>query len=150
MARWHPAMGIPETPGIGAGGGTGAGLVALLGGQLVPGAELVCDTMGLNYHLAEADLVFIGEGQMDGQTIYDKAPFVVTRRARSWGVPVIAIAGTLGPGYEGVLEYGIEAVEVAASSEMLLEEALANAYDLVRDATERAMRLYMANAEAEH
>ena len=149
VVRRQPTIDVSKIPGAGAGGGTGAGLVALLGGELVSGAELVCNAMGLNHYLAEADLVFIGEGQMDGQTIFDKAPFVVTRRARSWGVPVIAIAGTFGPGYEGVLEYGIEAVEVAAPSEMLLEEAMANAYDLVRDAAERAMREYVANSGAE-
>ena len=149
VVRRQPAVDISEIPGAGAAGGTGAGLVALLGGELVSGADLICDAMGLNHYLADADLVFIGEGQMDGQTIFNKAPFVVTRRARSWGVPVIAIAGTLGPGYEGVLEYGIDAVEVAAPSEMVLEDAMANAYDLVRDAAERAMREYVANLGAE-
>ena len=145
VVRRQPAVDISKIPGAGAAGGTGAGLVALLGGELVSGADLICDAMGLNHYLADADLVFTGEGQMDGQTIFNKAPFVVTRRARSWGVPVIAIAGTLGPGYEGVLEYGIEAVEVAAPSEMVLEDAMANAYDLVRDAAERAMLEYVSN-----
>ena len=80
---------------------------------------------------------------MDGQTIYNKAPFVVARRAREWGVPVIAIAGTLGPGYESVLEYGIDTVEVATTSEMNLDEAMDNAQDLVRDAAARAMKAHL-------
>ena len=132
-----------QVPGAGAAGGTGAGLVALLGGELLPGADLICDVVGLAHYLADADLVFTGEGQMDGQTIYNKAPFAVAQRGQSWGVPVIAVVGSLGPGYEDVLEYGIESVEVATPSEMNLEDAMANSYDLVRDAAERAMREYL-------
>lgn len=134
---------VLEMPGAGAAGGAGAGLVALMGGTLVPGADLICDAIGLPHYLADADLIFTGEGQMDGQTIYNKAPFVVARRARDWGVPVIAIAGTLGPGYESVLEYGIDTVEVAATSEMNLDEAMDNAQDLVRNAAERAMKAHL-------
>ena len=138
---------VLQMRGAGAAGGTGAGLVALLGGELLPGADLICDVVGLAHYLADADLVFTGEGQMDGQTIYNKAPFAVAQRGNSWGVPVIAVVGSLGPGYEDVLEYGIESVEVAAPSEMNLEDAMANGYDLVRDAAERAMREYLALQE---
>ena len=139
---------ILDMPGAGAAGGTGAGLVALLGGKLQPGADIVCDAMGLNHRLADADLVFTGEGRMDGQTLYNKAPFVVAQRAVAFGVPVIAVVGSLGPGYEGVLEHGIEAVEAAAARGMPPEEAMAQADALVRAAAERGMRSYLARRQA--
>ena len=135
---------ILDLPGAGAAGGTGAGVVSLLGGQLLPGADLVCDAVGLDDYLARADLAFTGEGRLDGQTLYNKAPLVVTRQSKSRGVPVIAIAGSLGPGYEAVLEHGITGVEIASTPDLPETEALARAYDLVRDAAERAMRAYVA------
>jgi len=127
-------------PRTGAAGGMGAGLVALLGAQLESGGEVVCDVLGLNEHLEGAALVLTGEGHLDGQTVYDKAPIVVVHRARERDVPVVAVAGALGPGYEAVLEHGIATVEAATPSSIPLQEALARAHELARDATERAVR----------
>ncbi|MCZ6789485.1 MAG: glycerate kinase, partial [Chloroflexi bacterium] len=81
-------------------------------------------------------------------TLYNKAPFVVAQRAVAFGVPVIAVVGSLGPGHESVLEHGIEAVEPAATCGMPPEEATARADALVRDAAERAMRGYLARRRA--
>ena len=130
-------LGVPR---VGAAGGAGAGLVALLGADLDSGGDIVCDAVELNRHLAGAALVLTGEGQLDGQTVYDKAPIVVARRARERGIKVLAVAGSLGPGYEAVLEHGVTDVEAATPGSMPLEDALARAHDLVRDATERVVR----------
>ena len=148
VVRRELGIDILDMPGAGAAGGTGAGVVALLGGELLPGADIVCDAVGLNHRLADADLVLTGEGRMDGQTLYNKAPFVVAQRAVAFGLPVIAVVGSLGPGYEGVLEHGIEAVEAAATRGMPPEEAMAQADTLVRAAAERAMRGYLARRQA--
>src|SRR5437588_4699425 len=48
---------VDQVPGAGAAGGTGAGLVAFLGAELVPGAPLVVEAAGLDAKLAGADLV---------------------------------------------------------------------------------------------
>ena len=148
VVRRELGIDVLDMPGAGAAGGTGAGLVALLGGELLPGADIVCDAVGLNHRLADADLVFTGEGRMDGQTLYNKAPFVVAQWAVAFGVPVIAVVGSLGPGYESVLEHGIEAVESAATGGMPPEEAIAQADALVAAAAERAMRGYLARRQA--
>lgn len=147
VVRRELGIDILDMPGAGAAGGTGAGMVALLGGELLPGADIVCNAVGLNHHLANADLVFTGEGRIDGQTLYNKAPFVVAQRAKGFGVPVIAVVGSLGPGYESVLEHGIEAVEPAATRDMPPEEAMAQADALVRAAAERGMRSYLAQRQ---
>ena len=144
VARRELGIDVVNMPGAGAAGGTGAGLAALLKGELLPGADIVCDAVGLNHRLANADLVLTGEGRMDSQTLNNKAPFVVAQRAKGFGVPVIAVVGSLGPGYESVLEHGIEAVEAAATRDMPPKEAIAEADKLVREAAERAMRGYLA------
>jgi glycerate kinase len=118
---------VAELPGAGAAGGAGAGLVAFLGAQLVPGAPLVVDASRLEQALAGARLVFTGEGRVDTQTAYGKGPSEVARRAKARGIPVVLLAGSLGDGWERVLEAGVTAVvpiaEGPASQEDLQNEA---------------------------
>jgi glycerate kinase len=81
-------------PGAGAAGGCGFGL-ALVGARLVSGASLVCDLVGLDAALGRADAVLTGEGRLDAQTAEGKAPAEVATRALRFGIPCIAIAGTV-------------------------------------------------------
>ncbi|MBI4312130.1 MAG: glycerate kinase [Chloroflexi bacterium] len=127
-------------PRMGAAGGAGAGLFALLGAEIGSGADIVCDALGVDAALEGAALAVVGEGRLDWQTAYDKAPIAVARRARAKGVPVIAVAGSLGPGYEALLGQGIALAEAATPAGMPLAEAMARAAELVADAAERAGR----------
>lgn len=96
--------------GGGAAGGTGAGLVAFVGAELVPGAVLIVEAAGLDRALVGADLVITGEGRIDGQTGYGKAPGEVARLAQAARVPVLFLAGTRGPGWDRLEALGIRAV----------------------------------------
>ena len=89
---------VADIPGAGAAGGTGAGLMAFLDARLVSGAALVVDASGFDRALPGADLVITGEGRVDGQTAYGKAPGEVARRAQAAGVPTLLIAGGQGRG----------------------------------------------------
>ena len=115
-------------------------MYALLGAEVGSGADIVIDALGLDAALTGADLVITGEGCTDWQTMYDKAPIVVARRAWKKGVPVIAVSGSLGRGWEAVLEHGVALAEAAAPADMPLAEAMALARELLADAAERAMR----------
>jgi glycerate kinase len=84
----------PATPGAGAAGGTGYGLLAW-GAQLVSGASTIADAVGLDTALAHADLLITGEGRYDAQTDGGKAPSIVTARAAADGVPVALVAGAI-------------------------------------------------------
>lgn len=92
------AVGISaqHLPGAGAAGGLGFALL-MLGARLVSGAKLVADTVGLDAHLIQADLVITGEGRTDGQTLRGKLPWVVAQRAQSTGVPVVLLSGHIDP-----------------------------------------------------
>ncbi len=85
---------IRHVPGAGAGGGMGFA-VALTGGALESGAEVVLHAVGLHDALQDADLVLTGEGRLDGQTATGKAPMAVAQAAHHAGVPCIGIAGVL-------------------------------------------------------
>lgn len=81
------------TPGAGAAGGVGFGLLAVLGATTRPGAELVFELTGLPDAVAGADLVVTGEGSLDAQTLHGKAPAAVAALARDKGVRAVAVAG---------------------------------------------------------
>ena len=102
---------VRDLPGAGAAGGTGAGLVAFLGAELVRGAPLIVEAAGLDRALAQgADLVITGEGRIDGQTAFGKAPGEVAKRAKSAGIPVLFLAGSRGEGWnelEGLAIRGV-------------------------------------------
>jgi glycerate kinase len=54
---------------------------------------------------------------------------------------VIAIAGTLGDGYHVMHDHGISAATAIPNAPMTLENASANAADLISDATRQVMRM---------
>ncbi|MFH1022065.1 MAG: glycerate kinase [Planctomycetota bacterium] len=101
---------VARLPGAGAAGGLGAGLVAFTGARLEPGIAIVLDTVRFREELAGADIVLTGEGCLDGQSVMGKAVGGVAAAAENAGVPVIALAGCLGPGHERVLAHGVAAV----------------------------------------
>jgi glycerate kinase len=88
-----------DVPGAGSAGGLGAALAAL-GAELVPGAELVLDTIG--FDPAGYDLVVTGEGTVDATTPRGKAPGVVARRCREAGVRCVVFGGRIAERLGGV------------------------------------------------
>jgi glycerate kinase len=84
-----------DTPGAGAAGGLGFGLMTFCGAELRPGFDLVASLLGLEAAVVRADLVLTGEGSLDGQTLEGKAPAGVAALARRLGRPVIAFGGRI-------------------------------------------------------
>ena len=109
---------VLTVPGAAAAGGLGGGLMAFAGGELRPGVQIVIDSVKLARRLKGCDLVITGEGRMDGQTIFGKTPSGVAGVARSLGIPVIAICGSLGPDFQRVHEIGIDACFSALTETM--------------------------------
>ena len=101
---------VANVPGAGAAGGTGAGMIAFLDAKLERGAPLIVTASGFGDHLSGADLVITGEGRVDSQPAYGKAPGEVAGRAKAAGVPVLLIAGSKGPGWDLLSDAGVTAV----------------------------------------
>lgn len=138
----HRDMGkaIGELPGAGAAGGLGAGLIAFLNAELKSGVEIVIDTVQLEKQLEGANLVVTGEGEINFQTVFGKTPVGVAKLAKKYGIPVIAIAGSIADKAEGVHEAGIDAMIDIVPAPIPLEDAVENAFDLTVEAAERAAR----------
>ncbi|HPO15339.1 MAG TPA: glycerate kinase [Candidatus Hydrogenedentes bacterium] len=131
-------------PGAGAAGGLGAGLIAFTRAQLRPGVALIAEACGLSQHLAGADLVITGEGRIDRQSAHGKTPVGVAQLAKRHNIPVIAVAGALGPGYESVYDHGIDVVWPICGGPMTLSEAIAHTETRLRDTGEAIARAWRA------
>ena len=133
---------VLNTPGSGAAGGLGAGLIAFAGAELRSGIDMVCDVLDFDRNVRGADLVITGEGRADRSTAFDKAPVGIARRARQFGVPTVLVAGSLGPGYETLYQHGIDAIVPIAEEPADLASSLRRGSELLERAAERAVRLY--------
>lgn len=101
---------VSNIPGSGAAGGLGAGVAAFLNATLQPGIDIVLDTIHFDDLLKEADLVFTGEGKMDTQSLRGKVVIGVARRAKTVGVPVIAVVGDIGDNIEKAYDMGVSSI----------------------------------------
>tara|TARA_R110000851_G_scaffold3864_5_gene15890 strand:- start:6536 stop:7684 length:1149 start_codon:yes stop_codon:yes gene_type:complete len=120
-------MDVRHEPGVGAAGGLGFAGLAVLHARFRPGIELVAELSGLAQAMQGADLVITGEGRLDGQSLHGKTPVGVARIAQRAGVPVIALAGSLGEGYQRLYEAGIDAAFSLTPGPMILQDAMAEA-----------------------
>ncbi|PCE63371.1 glycerate kinase [Sediminicola luteus] len=131
---------IAQVPGSGAAGGLGGGLLAFFQGHLKQGIELILQTLELDKHLQNADLVFTGEGKIDGQTLYGKTIAGLGRLAQKHNVPVIAVAGKLGEGSENLAQIGVTASFSIVNGPMTLSDSMANAGPLIQKQLSQIMR----------
>jgi glycerate kinase len=134
-----------DTPGAGAAGGTGFGLLAIADRfrslVLRPGVDLVMEAAGFDEKLAQANLVITGEGRIDEQTAFGKTALGVARRAAGAGVPCIAVGGGVTPeGIVALAAVGCVAVPVAERPQTV-EDAMAAGTDPVARCGERIARL---------
>jgi glycerate 2-kinase len=132
---------VLDLPGAGAAGGLGAGLVAFLDANLLPGSRMVLDALQLDTHLATADLVITAEGHLDTQTLRGKSVGAVTAAAKARGIPVIVVVGGVSSEEHMLYEMGIAAIVPLPTHPMTLAEAMSSAAPLVSRAAERALRL---------
>ncbi|SDU15870.1 glycerate kinase [Pseudomonas pohangensis] len=116
-----------QEPGVGAAGGLGFALKAYLGASFCPGIQLVAQIAGLAEAVIGADLVITGEGRLDSQTLHGKTPAGVAEIAQQAGVPVLAIAGSLGDGYQALYGVGIDAAFSLVPGPLSLQQAMASA-----------------------
>lgn len=84
-------------PSGGAAGGITASFHALLGADLLPGADYCLQLTHFTRHLQQAEAVITGEGHLDNQSLHGKIPGVVARLCHQANLPVIAVTGIADP-----------------------------------------------------
>lgn len=131
-------------PGAGAAGGLGGGAAALLGAALRRGIDTVLDQVGFDRQLSGADLVFTGEGRLDSQSLRGKVVVGVARRARSAGVPVVAVVGDAADDAGDAYAEGITAVFSINRLAVPFEKARPRSRDDLRRTMDDIARLLIA------
>ena len=86
---------IIPVKGAGAAGGLGGAFKAFLNATLTKGIEMVLDAISFDSLLQGADLVITGEGRVDFQTAKGKTAAGVLKHAQRFGIPVVAIGGSV-------------------------------------------------------
>ncbi len=132
---------IETVPGSGAAGGLGGGLLGFLNTELKRGIDMVISYTQLPEKMAGADLVLTGEGGMDAQTRFGKAPYGVAATAKKFGIPVIALAGNVKADSRILFEHGFDAIFPITQGAMSLPEALAKGRDNVQITAENIARV---------
>jgi len=145
--EWAAGREERNTPGAGAAGGTGFGLLALQDRfrsfALQPGVDLVLEATGAAEAIGEADVVVTGEGRIDAQTAFGKTALGVAKRARAANTACIAVGGGLTPeGIDALAAVGAIAVPMTEGPATLEELIAAGTVPLER-AAERVARLIM-------
>jgi len=119
-------LNLADVPGAGAAGGLGAGSMAFLNASLHKGIDVIMDITGFDQHLNGVDLIITGEGKIDSQTIHGKLIHGISRHARQYSIPIIALCGMLELEPEEVKKLGLNSAFSIQSKPRSLEEALQN------------------------
>lgn len=125
--------------GSGAAGGSGAAFLAI-GAKLESGIDIVINETCLQSMIEDADIVFTGEGRIDFQTKFGKAPYGVAKEAKKYGLPVIAICGEIGEGYDELYNHGFTSIFSIVNRPMTLEDSIKGSKKLISDVSESIIR----------
>ena len=134
---------ISNISGAGAAGGLGGAFIAFFNSELKPGIDIITEKIELEKSIKGSDYVITGEGRIDFQTAMGKTPSGVAKLAKKYGIPVIAIGGSVDDEIGNIYECGITAAFSIIDSPMTLGEAMntANAQRLVEKTAEQIFRV---------
>jgi glycerate kinase len=128
---------LRRLPGAGAAGGLGFGAAALLGAEVRSGVDMLLDLSGFARAVAGADLVIVGEGSLDEQSLRGKGPVGVAAAAGRAGARVVAVAGRSTVTPADARAVGIDAVHALSELEPDAERSMRHAADLLETTAER-------------
>lgn len=126
--------------GSGAAGGFPSGFLALTSAKLERGFDLVSKLVCLEEHLHDADLLIVGEGSMDQQSLHGKAPFSAAALATARKIPVVAIAGQLLLSKSELTAEGIQVATSLNDSAPSVQAAMRDAAQHAKQATIKALQ----------
>ena len=113
-----------EYPGTGAAGGMGFAFLAYTNAVLESGIKIILEETKLEDYVKDADIVITGEGRLDGQTAFGKAPIGVAKIAKKFDKTVLAFAGSVTKDAVVCNEHGIDAFFPILRRIQTLQEAM--------------------------
>ena len=130
---------VSQEPGAGAAGGLGAGAMLFLDAKVKPGVETMMDILGFDKMAKSANMIITGEGKVDAQTLAGKVVKGVVDRVRSLNKPVGVVSGAMSLSSEQKKTLGTSNIYPILTDSVTLQEAMANAYDLLVQRTTELM-----------
>lgn len=129
--------------GTGAAGGLGFAFLSYTNAVLESGIKIVLEETCLEEYIKSADIVVTGEGRLDGQTVFGKAPVGVAEIAKKYNKKVIAFSGCAADDAVICNEYGIDAFFPILQDIQTLQETMdsKNAKKNIITASEQVFRL---------
>jgi glycerate kinase len=135
---------LADTPGAGAAGGLGFGILAA-GGTLMRGVELVAQAVGLAGACADHDLVLTGEGTFDHTSRTGKVVFGVAQAAAEAARPCVVLAGQVTVGSREARAMGVDAAYAVADA-VGLDVSLAEPAESLARLAERTARTWSSRS----
>jgi len=120
----HTNIDIKNMSGAGAAGGVGGAALAFLNAKFKSGIDFLLDLVDFDSLIKDADFIITGEGKLDSQSAFGKAPCGIAKRAKSQNKKVIAIAGMVDDGAESLHECGVDAMFSISNKIVSLEQAM--------------------------
>jgi glycerate 2-kinase len=149
LARWADLVAdatgqdLRNLPGAGAAGGLGFGAAALLGAEIRSGIEYLLELSGFARAVEGADLVVVGEGSLDEQSLRGKGPVGVAAVAARAGARVVAVAGRSTVAPEQLRGRGISAVYPLTDLEPDAGRSMRHAAELLETTAERIAAVWL-------
>lgn len=137
LSRWADLVAgstgrdLRDEPGAGAAGGVGFGALAVLGARLQPGTSVLLELLDFQSAVGGVDVVVVGEGSLDEQSMHGKAPVGVAAAARAAGARVAAVCGRLAVDRERLRQLGIDPVYALSDQEPDPRRSMAEAAALL-------------------
>ena len=130
-------------PGTGAAGGMGFAFLAYTNAVLESGIKIVLEETKLEEYVKDADIVVTGEGRLDRQTVFGKAPIGVAGIAKKYNKMVLAFSGCVTDDAVACNDHGIDAFFPILRKVCTLQEAMngANARANMIATVEQVFRL---------
>ncbi|MES2924762.1 MAG: glycerate kinase [Verrucomicrobiota bacterium] len=119
------------TPGAGAAGGLGFGLLHFAEARLISGFDLLAGLLDLENRIKLADHVITGEGSIDHQSLGGKGPVALARLANNLSVPVTGFCGIADD--EARASGIFQSLHALSDSGLPLETLIANAGPLLTE-----------------
>ena len=122
----HFGLKTQDIIGAGAAGGMGAGTVAFLNGELIPGIELMMQIADFEKKVEGADWIISGEGRLDDQTLSGKAMSGIIKLAQKHNIKVASFCGSTDLDSNEISEMGINYSSTIMDKANSLDDALEN------------------------
>lgn len=100
----------PDFPGAGAAGGTASVLKVFLDAEIIPGIEGIIRILNIEEKIRGCDVAIVGEGSLDSQSAFGKAPVGIAKLAKKFDKPVIAICGKTGKNADELFNHDIDTI----------------------------------------